>query len=686
MKKILGVIAAMAATTLMAQDLPILPTGLDFDFANKNFNEQEAVHLMAKRAKSARVILSGENHYYSKFNSLAEYRFLRMMHENAGVRNFVIELSPTRAYFMERYFTKEDSIAKLFLMATSSKNYMNLFDSIAHWNRGLPPSEQIKVHGLDVERFSDMSILWLNDILKRRGTPPAELAAGVYLARIAANNVLTEGIENFLNDESDYSATSSFDTAAAVPINEIINSSDSARPQIAPPLNRSDRENAEAWRDREFNSLFESIPESNDENDLDYLINWLKEYGAADGPFVDSCKLWRNWLGTDYAEYVKVYRQLKEWQQWEQLDNTAQQYTWREEHMYRNMVALLNNNPSEKYYGQFGRCHTSLVKQQQDCGWFEYNSLLTRLRTRYFQNDSSVMSIGIFYVKDKDSDGDICAENLSNNPVINAEVKALYEIVNHNMLLFDMRASDSQLKELPKKFNFVLVHDQTEEDSEEPSDWNDYSIESFVNRYVSLTSSRMVIPQMMTAAMVQHFADNQYAVSNPRVFSYQLWQLGVHGSNMQLMMGAGFQSKGIFTGENGEKLQYASSSYVVDLLFHTNSSRNKWVIGLGGRAWNQLQRIKYTPPTLNILNPRPDGIKSIQNREWMPAAYLSVERRFANQFSLTFNVGYRKDLSTGKWYFQDSGLPYYNGKSIGGNMSSVFAELGLRINFIKDEE
>jgi hypothetical protein len=49
-------------------------------------------------------------------------------------------------------------------------------------------------------------------------------------------------------------------------------------------------------------------------------------------------------------------------------------------------------------------------------------------------------------------------------------------------------------------------------------------------------------------------------------------------------------------------------------------------------------------------------------------------------------VGYRKDLSTGKWYFQDSGLPYYNGKSIGGNMSSVFAELGLRINFIKDEE
>ncbi len=197
MKKLFGVIASMVATSLMAQELPILPVGVKFDFAASNFNQQDAVQLMSKRAKSARVILSGENHFYSKFNSVAEYRFLRMMHENAGVRNFVIELSPTRAYFMERYFTKEDSIAKMYLMATSSKNYMNLFDSIAQWNRGLPASEQVKVHGLDVERFYDMSVLWLYDILNRRGVPPAELAAGVYLSRNAANYIQSDGHINY---------------------------------------------------------------------------------------------------------------------------------------------------------------------------------------------------------------------------------------------------------------------------------------------------------------------------------------------------------------------------------------------------------------------------------------------------------------------------------------------------------
>jgi len=685
MKKLFGIIALMAVSSLMAQELPILPVGIKFDFAAINFNQQDAVQLMSNRAKSARVILTGENHFYSKFNSLAEYRFLRMMHENAGVRNFVIELSPTRAYFMERYFTKEDSVAKMYLMASSSKHYMNLFDSIAIWNRALPASEKIKVHGLDVERFYDMSVLWLYDILKRQGVPPAELAAGVYLARNAANTVLTDGISNFYDDEgsssdveSDIVSSDEFNGSTADTSIAVADSVLYVRPRVS---NR----NTPISVDREFDPMIESRPEAVESENIAYLVNWLKEYGAADGPFVDSSKAWKNWLGSDYDEYVKVYRQLKEWQQWEALDNTAQQYTWREEHMYRNMVALLNNNPQDKFYGQFGRCHTSLVKQQQDCGWFEYNSMLTRLRTRYFRNDTSVLSIGIFYVKDKDSDGDICAENLSNNSVINAEVKALYESIDNNMILYDLKAGDSQLKELPKKFSFVLVHDYTNEDDEdEYGPWVAENI-ALGSRYVSIGANQLFIPQMMTPAMVQHFADNQYTVSNPSLFSYQLFQLATHSSNANLMIGTGGKSKDIFSGENGERLNFRARTFTADLQYHTNNE-NKWVIGIGGRAWYQIQNIKYTPPTLNMLNPRPDGNQSIQSREWMPAGYLSIERRFIDQISLTMNIGYRKDMSSGKWYYKDTGLPYYDGKSIGGDMSSIFAELGIHINLIKDEE
>ena len=682
MKKLFGVIASMVATSLMAQELPILPVGVKFDFAASNFNQQDAVQLMSKRAKSARVILSGENHFYSKFNSVAEYRFLRMMHENAGVRNFVIELSPTRAYFMERYFTKEDSIAKMFLMATSSKNYMNLFDSIAQWNRGLPASEQVKVHGLDVERFYDMSVLWLYDIINRRGVPPAELAAGVYLARNAANSILSSGLSNYYEDaDEDYSSS---DDETTVSVTDSTAAGSKSSIDSARPISKA-KEDVRKMLKLQFNPLYESRPEAEEYEDIAYLVNWLSEYGAIDGPFLDSSKAWKKWLGSDYAEYVKVFKQLKEWLQWEELDNTAQQFTWREEHMFRNISALLTNNPTEKYYGQFGRCHTSLVKQQQDCGWFEYNSLLTRLRTRYFHNDSSVMSIGIFYVKDKDSDGDICAENLSDNTVINAEVRALYETVDNNMILFDLKAGDSQLKELPKKFSFVLVHDYTEEsDEEDGNSWEDAE-PAFTSRYMSFGANQMVIPQMMTSSMVSHFADNQYSVSNPDLFSYQMYEMAAHSSGASLVIGGGGKKKDIFSGENGERLNYAARTFTADLLLHS-SKENKWVVGIGGRAWYQIQRIEYTPPSMNILNPRPDGNQTIQSREWMPAGYLSIERRFIDQVSLKMNLGYRKDMSSGKWYFSNSGLPYFGGKSIGGDMSSVFAEVGLSINFIKDED
>jgi hypothetical protein len=149
-----------------------------------------------------------------------------------------------------------------------------------------------------------------------------------------------------------------------------------------------------------------------------------------------------------------------------------------------------------------------------------------------------------------------------------------------------------------------------------------------------------------------------------------------------LIIGVGGKKKDIFTGENGERLNYSARTFTADLFLHSNTEI-KWVIGIGGRAWYQLQRIEYTPPSMNVLNPRPDGNQTIQSRQWMPAGYLSIERRFIDQISLTLNLGYRKDMSSGKWYFSNSGLPYFGGKSIGGDMSSAFAELGIRINFIK---
>jgi len=201
-----------------AQDIPVLPTGYYIDFKQYGFGELKSVRPLLQRAGEARIMLSGENHMFSSFNSLGEYRFLKFFHEQAGVRHFVIELSPTRALYMERYFTNTDSTAKRFLQATSSKDYMNLFDSIRVWNQTLPDSQKIKVHGLDVERFYDMTVMRLGDVIQKRGMAPPSIRMGALMATKLAQQIEKEGTEDDDEDsEGDVSTSEGLsDTTAMV--------------------------------------------------------------------------------------------------------------------------------------------------------------------------------------------------------------------------------------------------------------------------------------------------------------------------------------------------------------------------------------------------------------------------------------------------------------------------------------
>ena len=183
------------------EETNLLPTGYYIDFKQNGFAELKSIKPLTDRAAQARVMLSGENHMFSGFNSLGEYRFLKFFHEQAGVRHFVIELSPTRALYMERYFTNTDSTAKRFLRATSSDDYMKLFDSIRVWNQTLPDSQKIKVHGLDVERFYDMTVMRLGDVIQKRGMAPPSIRMGAFMATKLAQQIEKEGTDDEDSEE-----------------------------------------------------------------------------------------------------------------------------------------------------------------------------------------------------------------------------------------------------------------------------------------------------------------------------------------------------------------------------------------------------------------------------------------------------------------------------------------------------
>ena len=223
-----GCLFAVAFTAqAQKQDSPeegVLPTGYYIDFKQNGFGELKSIRPLTDRAAQARVMLSGENHMFSSFNSLGEYRFLKFFHEQAGVRHFVIELSPTRALYMERYFTNADSTAKRFLQATSSKDYMNLFDSIRVWNQTLPDSQKIKVHGLDVERFYDMTVMRLGDVIQKRGMAPPSIRMGALMATKLAQQIEKEGTddEDEYSEEDESTSESMVDSARAVDLSAVV--------------------------------------------------------------------------------------------------------------------------------------------------------------------------------------------------------------------------------------------------------------------------------------------------------------------------------------------------------------------------------------------------------------------------------------------------------------------------------
>ena len=81
-------------------------------------------------AKKVRLVFGGENHREVDFNSLVEFQVMRLLHDHAGYQNYLIELSPARAYYLNRFIRHGDQRAENAIKGIASPKYMNLFDNL----------------------------------------------------------------------------------------------------------------------------------------------------------------------------------------------------------------------------------------------------------------------------------------------------------------------------------------------------------------------------------------------------------------------------------------------------------------------------------------------------------------------------------------------------------------------------
>jgi hypothetical protein len=497
---------------------------------------------------------------------------------------------------------------------------------------------------------------------------------GALMATRLAQQIEKEGTEDDDEDsEGDVSTSEGLSDSAAVVSSTTVDTTTNLDSHVAESTESVDKR-------------FDVVLMNEDADDFDTeegameLYLWLSKHAAIDGKYADSSKVWKQWMGDDFAEYKLAFEQLREWYLWTKTDNTAQQVAWREEHMYKNMVKLLQEDPKAKFFGQFGRCHVSTNKQQQDCGWFEYNSLLTRLRTRYFKNNESVLSIGIFY-KEKEFDGkDICAVNLGNTLAINAEVKSILETVDKGMMLYHTKDSAAPLTELSKKFDFVLAHDFTEESEEDDYSDGDGD-ESKGNNHIGFSiAGRYMAPQFFSDDLFQHYADNGYTISDAKLF-YVPMSLTLLSKRAHMEMGYARGKKDVFSADNGERLSYRATVYHIDAGLHTGNEYSTWQWGLGLRAFHVRHQMKYIPPTIDFGNPVVNGVQTIRSFEWVPGAYVSARMRPHAGISLFAKAGYQASQAKDRrWQYKETGLNYYNGQSLGGLKAGMFAELGITLN------
>lgn len=294
------------------------------------------LHLLDTIAGKYKVFFTGENHMFADENSNINLKMLKYLNEKTGVRNLILELGFSRGYMLNRYINGDTGYYDL-LSNTTSLSYLEYYRELRKLNESLDSSRRITVHGVDVERFADDGPVLLYNLLPDSAEPPASISFSVEVIR-SYGSYSMKGIRNtnydFVTDDNiPYSYYSGF-------------------------------------------------------YDAKTIDTMIADYRLHRNDFM-------LYLGDSFALFDNVFTSIIEYRRYMNYAGMPHQYIYRERKMYENMTQLLTSNPSEKYYGQFGRCHVSRAHMDEACNWYAFSSIARRLNEGVAKDQ--VLSIGIFY-------------------------------------------------------------------------------------------------------------------------------------------------------------------------------------------------------------------------------------------------------------------------------------------------
>lgn len=344
------------------------------------------------------VFFTGENHNFRTSNYKLQLKMLKYLYQKTGVRHLFLEFGVSRGWLVNSYIQTGDSTIFKILEDYSYDEYALLYKGLMEFNKTLPEGKKIMVHGIDIERSFSTPIKAMSMILPNKKAP----------ASILLNIETLKALSGKVDDE-----------------------------------HNANNEEDEEGKSSIYNYNYNDGSRYNTDNTLKLILN---DY--------DSLKsVYQNYLGDNAPLFDEMMEGVKaEFKRNEYLNSSAMQsFIYREQFMYDHLLALVQKYPGDKFYGQFGRCHTPVNAQDKWCDFYFFNSLATRLNSSEEEVlKDKVMSIGIYYPQSTSFEIDATQDdNL---------VKLFEKHGKEGLKLMQIEKGDSLFKGVDDKYQFLIVN------------------------------------------------------------------------------------------------------------------------------------------------------------------------------------------------------------------------------------
>ncbi len=563
-------------------------TDLDID-VNDDYSSFD---ILLPEINQYNIFFTGENHLFRNSNYKLQLKMLKYLHQKRGVRHLLLEFGFSRGYYVDRYVNTGDTTIIDMLTDYSYPEYVKLYKGIYEYNQTLDSVDRIHVHGIDLERSNLTSIKLLNLLISEKESMPHDSIA-----------LDVEAIKSLMGyHDSHY----------------------------------------ERGRTNYGLRGFTNMGEYSSELTMAEIQRGYSRHKAH----------YKTYLGEDFLMFDKVMIGLKAETERQRLEanRTLHAKIYRETYMYNRFVDLVDSLDGERFFSQFGRCHTATQEQDEWCNFYHFKTLASRLTSsKHPRLKDKVCSIAAYYPKREVSylEGEAYYQ-------VNKLVKDL-AINDNDMTLIEINDDSTYFGDLVNKFQFLIINNHSlisDLSNSGPDGDPDYSFYGEYPFYVDLTADYSLHWIRMTALNDQLTAQGFQAFSGN--------QVGYGGS---LTLFENFYSAVKFsfsylpgeTREPNDSMSLKLNGWYANFRQGFDITDNKhfnvtpyW--GLGA----SLLRLKYTQPQSNVVIS--DGLFSaVQDQSTVyrnPGALFDIGADIRLNFSIvTLGVsgGYFFDMSNKQW-------------------------------------